>query len=277
MLTARLLAAVLGLLGILTAQEPPKLASGPLAIEDVIQMSRAGVSDELIIARVKRNAKAFDFNTAEIVELRKSGVSETVIKYLVDPSLPYSPPTPAAAPAGTAAAPAGPAVPAAPLDPLLSKIPPDIGIYYSPEEYKFLPLDQKTLVPTKQPGGKFSSIPGLKGHIIGAVIGSNSKLRVAGDDATFYARLGDKGSIDDLTLLRLDPADKRRQLDFGTKPGKATFRVQSILQFDSKQVAPGLYRLSVTTKKAGEFLFFILGSGDDKKGILGKGYDFGVD
>lgn len=274
MLTARVLAAVLGLLGILAAQEPQRLASGPLAIEDVIQMSRAGVSDELIIARVKRNAKAFDFNTAEIVELRKSGVSETVIKYLVDPSLPYSPPAPVAPAAG---APAAPAIPVVPADPLLSKIPPEVGIYYSPEEYTFQPLDLKTLVPTKQPGGKFSSIPGLKGHIIGAVIGANSKLRVARDAATFYARLGDKGSIDDLTLLRMDPADKRRQLDFGTKAGKATFRVQSILQFDSKQVAPGLFRLSVATKNAGEFLFFILGSGDEKKGTLGKGYDFGVD
>lgn len=274
MLTARMLAALLGLLCILRAQEPPRIASGPLSIEDVIQMSKAGVSDELIIARVKRNAKAFDFNTAEIVELRKSGVSETVIKYLVDPSLPYSPPAPVA-PAAAAAS-AGPMVAGPPIDPLLRKIPPDVGIYYSPEEEMFLPLDLKTMVPTKQPGGKFS-IPGLKGHIIGAAIGSNAKIRVMRDAATFYARLGDKGSIDDLTLLRLDPADKRRQLDFGTKAGKATFRVQSILQFDSKQVAPGLYRLSVATKSAGEFLFFILGSGDDKKGTLGKGYDFGVD
>ncbi len=274
MSTARMLAAVLGLLCILRAQEPARIASGPLAIEDVIQMSKAGVSDELIIARVKRNAKAFDFNTAEIVELRKSGVSETVIKYLVDPSLPYSPPAPPAAPAGAGAA--GPAVAGPPLDPLLSKIPPEIGIYYSPEEEMFLPLDQKTLVPTKQPGGKFS-IPGLKGHIIGAAIGSSAKVRVRREAATFYARLGEKSSIDDLTLLRMDPGDKRRQLDFGTKAGKATFRVQSILQFDSKQVAPGLYRLSVATKSAGEFLFFILGSGDDKKGTLGKGYDFGVD
>lgn len=274
MLTARMFAGLLGLAGILTAQEPARLTSGPLAIEDVIQMSRAGVSDELIIARVKRNAKAFDFNTAEIVELRKSGVSESVIKYLVDPSLPYSPPAPVAGAAPAAA----PAIPALPSDPLLSKIPPELGIYFSPEEYTFQPLDLKTLVPTKQPGGKFSSIPGLKGHIIGAVIGPNSKLRVkASDGATFYARLGDKGSVDDLTLLRLDLSDKRRQLDFGTKAGKATFRVQSILQFDSKQVAPGLFRLSVAAKNTGEFLFFILGSGDEKKGTLGKGYDFGVD
>jgi len=49
------------------------------------------------------------------------------------------------------------------------------------------------------------------------------------------------------------------------------------LQFDSKQVAPGLFRLSVAAKNTGEFLFFILGSGDEKKGTLGKGYDFGVD
>ncbi len=267
----------LGSLVVVTAQEPAKVPSGQLAIEDIVQMSRASVSDELIIARVKRNGKPFDLNTAEIVELRKAGVSEIVLKYLVDPTLPYTPPQapPPTAPqsaAPVATLPAGPAP-----NPLFAKIPPEPGLYYMMDEDNYVALDQKSLVPTRQPG-KFASLPGLpKGHIIGAVIGESARVRVPRTPVTIYARLGEKLSMDDFTLVRLEPADKRRDLDFGTKAGKATFKVQSLLQFDSKQVAPGLYRLSLSTKIAGEYLFFILGSGDEKKGILGKGYDFGTD
>ena len=46
--------------------------------------------------------------------------------------------------------------------------------------------------------------------------------------------------------------------------------------FDSKLLTEGLYRLNVGAVPPGEYLFLILGSGDEKKGFLGKGYDFGV-
>src|SRR4029077_4963386 len=78
----------------LPAQEAQKAATeGSLTIEEVLKMSKAGVADELIIARVKRNGRPFDLNSDEIVALKTDGVSENVIKYLVDPALPYSPAT----------------------------------------------------------------------------------------------------------------------------------------------------------------------------------------
>jgi len=98
---AGLVLSVVGLLGVwvLAGQESQKAPEGSLTIEEVLRLSKAPVADELIIARVKRNGKAFDLNTDEILVLKKSGVSETVIKYLLDPSLPYSTPAPAPAPA----------------------------------------------------------------------------------------------------------------------------------------------------------------------------------
>jgi hypothetical protein len=50
-----------------------------------------------------------------------------------------------------------------------------------------------------------------------------------------------------------------------------------MMEFESKEVSTGLFRLAVPLKQPGEYLFLILGSADDKKGLLGKGYDFGVD
>ena len=267
---------------VLSAQTP-RSTDGSFTIEEVLRLSKAGVTDELIIARVKRNAKPFDLNTDEIVALSAAGVSEPVIKYLLDPSLPYSPPptppgsNPAVSTPGGAATPAV-SPPKPPSDPLALKVPAQSGIYYLKGEMEFLPLDLKPVVPSKQPG-KISSLSAglLKGHIIGSLIGPAAKVRVVGNPAIFYVRLGEKATVDDLALLSLETSGNRRDLDFGKKAGKPVFPMNSIRQFESKEAAPSLFRLTVSQNKPGEYLFFILGSGDDKKGLQGKGYDFGVD
>ncbi len=249
------------------AQEPPQTTAASLTIEDVLSLSKAGVAEDVIVARVKHNAKAFDLNSDEILALKKDGVSETVIKYMMDPSQPYSPPPP---PTTVRAGP--PAKP--PSDPLALKVPAEVGIYYWPGGEEFVPLDLKPVVPFKQPG-KMSKF-GLSGHVIGSVIGATAMARVAAGAATFYARPGEKAAIEDFVLLSLEHGDSRRNLDFGAKAGKPVFPIKSVHQFESKEVMPGVYRLAVPPVGKGEYLFFLLGSGDEKKGFLGKGYDFGA-
>ena len=274
--------------GISSAQDTGKTPPGSLTIEDVVRMAKAEVAEEIIIARVKTNAKAFDLNTDEIVELRKDGVSDTVVKYLIDPSQPYSPPAPPPPPApvpapaavstpAPAPPPPPPPKPKPPSDPLVLKLPPDPGIYYftGPEQVAALSLNN--VVPYKQPGKINTLSAGLvKGHVIGSVVGPTAGMHIASGPLIFYLRLPEKAMVDDFMLLLLDKAKDRRDLDFGTKPGKPVFPVSSVKQFENKEVDTRVYRLSVPMLKKGEYLFFILGSGDEKKGQLGKGYDFGV-
>ena len=262
------------------AQEAPKTSEGSLTIEDVLSYSKAGMADDFIINKVKRNAKPFDLNADEIDALKNMGLSAAVIKYLLDPSQPYAlAPPPAPTPAGAAPAPAAPpAKPKPPSDPRVLKLPPEPGIYYLKGQEDFAALDFKPVVPSKQPG-KMSSLSGglVNGHVVGSLIGPAANTRVEGPSAIFFFRLGDKGTIDDLALLSLEISGKHRDLDFGKKPGKPVFPVSSVKQFESKEVTAGVYRLTVPLNKPGEYLFFILGSGDEKKALLGKGYDFGVD
>jgi hypothetical protein len=264
--------AVLAVFSLLDAQEPQKEGRGSLTLEDVIQSSKTGTSDELLIARIKRNGKPFDLNADEIAELKRSGVSEGVIKYLLDPTLPY---TPAAAPPPP---PATPVVPKRPRDPLAEKVPPEAGIYYLNSKRELVALDVRSVMLSKQPG----KIPGMlsgglrKGHVIGTIVGPGSQVRLTPAEAVFCLRLGEKMTIDDLALLKLETPDHRRDLDFGTQPGKPVFPVKSVMPYESKEIGTGLYRLSVSINHPGEYLFFFLGTGDDKKGLLGKGYDFGV-
>jgi len=278
-------------ISMLKGQEAGKATPGTLTIEDIVRMAKANVSEDIIIARVKTNARPFDLNADEIVELKNDGVSDTVVKYMIDPSQPYSPPAPpaaaaAAAPpaAGGAPAAAAPAPPPPPppkprptTDPLALKLPPDPGIYYLMGQDQFTPLAQKTVVPRKQPGKASKLSAGLiDSHIIGSVVGPTAGTRVAASGSVFYLRLPEKAMIEDFTLVMLDKAGNRRDIDCGTKQGKTVFPVNSVKQFDSKEVATGIYRLNVPMLKKGEYFFFVLGSGDDKKGLLGKGYELGV-
>src|ERR1700692_4202632 len=125
---------VLAAVCLIGAQDAPKASAGSLTIEDVVTLSKAGVAEEVIVARVKHNAKAFDLNGDEILALKNSGVSETVIKYMMDPSQPYAP-----APPPTAAHPGPPAKP--PSDPLALKVPAESGVYYWAGGEDFVALD----------------------------------------------------------------------------------------------------------------------------------------
>jgi len=249
-----------------TAQDQPNVTPGTLTIEEVVTRAKAGISDELIIASIRRNTKPFDLNSDEIVALKHEGVSDAVIRYMLNPSLPYSPPPPP-----TPAAPGRPL----PEDPLALKAPPENGIYYVTTNQDFVPLELKQVVPSKQPG-KLASMLKIQGHVIGSIAGPSAKTRSRGESPIFYGRLGEKVAIDDLTILLFQKEKDRRDTDFGTKVGKPNFPPKAVRQFESKEVMPGLFRLSVQPLESGEYLFYILGSGDERKGLLGKGYAFGV-
>lgn len=53
-----------------------------LQLEDVVNMTKAGVSDDAIIAEIKATQSAFYLTEEDIEELRHEGVSEKVISYM---------------------------------------------------------------------------------------------------------------------------------------------------------------------------------------------------
>ena len=76
------------LLGALTAvaesaPRPAKRFSNRL-LEDVVQMTRAGLSDATIVAYVKSRSSRFDGDVTadDLIRLQRAGVSETVVRYI---------------------------------------------------------------------------------------------------------------------------------------------------------------------------------------------------
>jgi curli biogenesis system outer membrane secretion channel CsgG len=86
----------------------PKRAAAPKGaspVDSVIQLVKAGMSDDLIIKSLKKTNKPVDLSPADMVKLKQAGVSDNVIGVLLDP-------TSVPAPAAAAAAPPPPPPPA---------------------------------------------------------------------------------------------------------------------------------------------------------------------
>jgi len=277
-----LAAAMLGLQG---AQTPGSTA--PLSVEEVVKLCQTGFSEELIVTKIKKNGKAFDLSTEELLELKKSGVSDNIIRFLLDPSQPYTPPAPPPAPVAgpdpsSAAAPkAGPPVKQYPDDKYASKVPPEPGLYCFPvdaptkaPEDPPARIDLKMLLGEKQ-GAGLGKVLLKKPKTVGYLVGPASKTRISNPAPVFYLRLAEGKGIEEVVLVALAGKGDRRELEMASPKGE--LKAPSMRQFDSLEVGLRLFKISTGKLGKGEYLFFLVGSGEPPKGNLGKGYDFGID
>jgi len=263
---------IAGACSALVQQPPPTLT-----IDEVIRFVKTGVSEEVIIARIKRHGRPFDLSAEEVAELRREGISDNILKYLVDPSLPYTPPQPPSPPPPATGPPPAPPPPKKkyPEDKLASKVPPEPGAYL-PSGSEFLKVELKTLLPSSSGGvGKVLTAGLLKRKITGQLVGRKAKAR-AKSSPVFYLRL-DAGNIEDIALVVLEVKDDRRELEMAGDEKKPTLKVESMKPYDSLEVDTKLFRITTPSMKRGEYLFYLVGSADPQKGIQGKGHDFGID
>lgn len=57
-----------------------------MTIDDVVRMSKAGLSDDLIIQQIKKKGQRFDLSTDQLIQLKSASVSERVIQVMIDPT-----------------------------------------------------------------------------------------------------------------------------------------------------------------------------------------------
>jgi hypothetical protein len=63
----------------------------PLALSDIKNLARAGVSDGVTIRYLRDHETVYVLNSADIADLHKAGVSESVIDYMLRTSQLYGP------------------------------------------------------------------------------------------------------------------------------------------------------------------------------------------
>ncbi len=56
----------------------------PLTVQDVEELSRAGISDDLIINQIRNSRTVYHLTTTDIIAMKNSGVSERVIDFMIN-------------------------------------------------------------------------------------------------------------------------------------------------------------------------------------------------
>ena len=277
-----LLTAVFATVPVFMARAQSPKTGESLTVEEVVNLSKAGFSEEVIITKIRKNGKAFDLNAAELVELKRIGITDAIIKFLLDPSQPYTPPPPPSPPVSKSSDASGglppPAPPPAkhyPPDDFASKVPSEAGLYRFPAEAP-VRVDIKILLGTKEDAG-LGKVLMKKGKIIAYLVGPASKTRIKEPAPVFYMRLPEGKAIEEVVLVAFDRRADRREIEMGPPGPKQELKAQAMRQFDSLEVGPGLFKLTTAKLAKGEYLFFQLGSAEPPKGSYGKGFDFAID
>src|SRR5499433_2731197 len=239
----------------LTAQEV-------LTNDSLIALKKAGLSDSIIISKIKSSQTKFDVSTKGLIGLKNAGMSDQVIEAVVNAG--SSPPA-AATPAPAPAAPAAAAVaPAASRETIVHLI--------AGKSVELVPANASMEFST----GFFDS----KSELV--LKGRKATYRIADKKPVFYSTW----SANDAPLVRLKPGsdhdDRNLKISSGSFApfgGSVKYGVRSEDKVDmeaSEKDARGLFKLTPKEPlKPGEY-GFVLTYGM-AAGASGRVYDFGVD
>jgi len=225
-----------------------------LTNQDIVAMAQAGLSDEIIIAKIRSasaagaDAISFDTSVAGLQALKAAKVSDGVIKTMINP------------------APAAPTVVATSttpmtLDPNLP--PPEVGVYWK-DGANFV-LIQGQAVTNMKVGGKAGSFftNGLRNQYWDATIeGPASKNVVRERHATFYLYVPDGSDSSDYVLIKLNKKSNHREFQVGSfggiTGGKSGVKSDKEVPLTAEHMGIRTYKLTLKGDlEPGEYGFFM--------------------
>lgn len=65
------------------AERIPRALPVPITKENIIELSKSGVSDDVIISQIRATQSTFILSNEEIIELKQAGVSDKVIDFMI--------------------------------------------------------------------------------------------------------------------------------------------------------------------------------------------------
>ena len=221
--------------------------------KDIIDMVALGLSDDVIIAKIRSAPKpedlAFDTSTEGLKQLKTGNVSDAVMKVMINPA---SSPAITAADSGT---------PSAAPDPNLP--PQEVGVYWK-DGSTFMRVEGEILSQAKVGGRAGSTFTyGLRAqHWDAYVNGPTSKNRIKETRPLFYFYVPDGASASDYLLIKLEKKGNRREFQVGSfggiTGGKSGVKRDKEIPFKSEHVALRTYRIEIDQDlKAGEYAFFM--------------------
>ena len=102
---------------------PSTPRSQGLTVDNIIAIAQAGLSEEIIIARLRKEDKGFELSPEDMIRLKKANLSDGVIKVMMDPKADIKADAPAALPIAPAPAKTIPPKPTISDDKILDQTP----------------------------------------------------------------------------------------------------------------------------------------------------------
>ena len=253
-----------------------------LTNQDVIDMTALGLSDDVIIAKIRSVSAAdglkFDTSVEGLKALKAGKVSDAVIKVMMNP-------TPPPAPVVVAAT-------AITNDPNLP--PPEVGVYWK-DGQNFVLIQGMTLTQAKVGGraGSFFTNGIRSEHWDATVAGPTSKNRVKDRLPIFYFYVPDGDTAADYVLIRLEKKSDHREFQVGSfggvTGGKSGVKKDKEVPFHAEHVGIRIYKVTLDSDlKPGEYAFFLgtgaqsnmsggnMGSARSGGSAGGRIYDFSI-
>jgi hypothetical protein len=233
----------------LASSQPPRASATPrpgssdadISNSRVIEMTKLGLDDDIIIAKIKNGKCQFQLGDTDLVDLKKAGVSSKVVASMLDAS--------------------------ALTTPLVTVNKMEVSLH--------------TLGQAKVGGrlghGLTAGIKSVKEKAY--LDGPHSSVSVSGTP-TIEIDLPKGDTIDNYILVELDGKGDRRELEVeargGIVGGKNGVRAESIRKTSITPLSGNKFQMQTESMKRGEYIIYIIGSPDRVKEIYGKGYDFTV-
>jgi hypothetical protein len=272
---------ILGVLAVLSVLTLAALVVGvgaqeTLTNESIVSMVKGGLSEAVVLARIRSGPANFDTSTNSLVALKKAGVSDKVIEAMV------SAPKAGGASAAAPAAPAPPAAGTATPPPAVSaaarssaggaatNLPRDSIYHLNGAKYQEL---QPQVIEIETNVAFFSQ----KSEVV--LGGRKAEYRIVDKQPQFYSYFAPTEAL----LVKLKPGDSKndRNLKMGSGgyhpfggSSRQGVRSEDRIAVKSEREANGFYRITPATPlPAGEYAFIVL-SGTSAGGRM---FDFGVD
>jgi hypothetical protein len=230
-----------------------------LSNRDVIDMITAGLSDEVVVEKIRSTQETnFDTSLEGLKALKAAKVSDAVVKVMVNPKSPIStargtfPPNPS------------PSVPG---------FPSNAAVAYRRPDGSFTALEPCPEASFKSAGvGKFFLTQGISGIKTKATYrDAEAPLRIADRRPTFYLR---SNSARGVFLVHLEKKSDHRELEIAGAATSFNMRIgirkEDIIELTTKPIVDGIVSIIPNTELSnGEYLITF-----DIEG--GNSFDFGI-
>ena len=215
-----------------------------MTVQDIIKLSKAGYSDDLIVEQLRKKQQHFDLTTDQLLQLKAAHVSERVVKYMINPAAAVATPCPSPTTSKANTAP--------PTD---NAVPTDAGIYVKQGGVWTAMLPELVNWKSQSALKSAASLSFVNGVVDGVVDGPMSRNNFV-SPIEFLIVMPEGITIADYQLVQLHRrgGDREFRIATGGITHASTDNGRDKLVFVPARVSPRVYTIKLNVY-AGEYGF----------------------